>query len=109
MVSATHLRLKRNDLQNHLDREHPGEDHVQDVHGVIEHLGLLVVLWTETEEQLSEAPSRLTGGGPRPFLPVGDCPLGTQTPSTSQYPSPMAPLVLSSPTPCPQSAGALAR
>lgn len=42
--SATHLRLKCNDLQNHLNSEHPSEDHVQNIHGIIEHLGLLIVL-----------------------------------------------------------------
>ena len=63
MGSATHLRFKRNDFQNHLDSEHPGEDHVQDVHGVIKHLGLLVVLWMEAEAQFSGVHSRLAKGG----------------------------------------------
>lgn len=61
-VPATHLGFKRNDFQNHLNSEHPREDHVQNVHGVIKHLGLLIVLWT-TEAQFSEAPSRLAKGG----------------------------------------------
>lgn len=41
---ATYLGLKRDDFQNHLNSEYPREDHVQNVHGIIEHLGLLVVL-----------------------------------------------------------------
>lgn len=70
--SATHLRFKCNDFQNHLDSEHAGEDHIQNVHGVIKHLRLLVVLQVETEAQFSEASSRLAKGA-LPTQPSASC------------------------------------
>lgn len=74
MGSATHLGLKCNDFQNHLHGEHPSEDHVQNVHGVVEHLGLLVVLWTKTGT-CSHAHATLRKEAPSPVLPSGIRPL----------------------------------
>lgn len=69
VTSATYLRLKCNDFQNHLNSEHPSEDHVQDVHGIIKHLGLLIVLWMEAEAQFSGSAPDLPKEAPQPSSP----------------------------------------
>lgn len=40
----THSGLEGNELEDHLHGENPGEDHVEDVHGVVEQVRLAVVL-----------------------------------------------------------------
>lgn len=40
----THSGLKGNKLEDHLHGENPGENHVEDVHGVVKEMRLAVVL-----------------------------------------------------------------
>lgn len=43
-AQETHSGLEGNELEDHLHGEDAGEDHVEDVHGVVEQVGLAVVL-----------------------------------------------------------------
>ena len=40
-----YLGFEGNDFEHHLDSEEASEDHVEDVHGIVEGSSLLIVLW----------------------------------------------------------------
>lgn len=47
----THSGFEGDKLEEHLHSENPREDHVEDVHGVVKHMRLTVVLRTDSARE----------------------------------------------------------